>query len=194
MSGRSRHSRRALPPQRSMCAFAFGARIGGLPRAGDVLDPPAADADEDEHIDAPQQDDVDGEEVAGEHGRGVLAQERAPVRLATLWRRRDALWGALTRFRGAGQVLIPQSRALPSRRLGGAVLVLVALLRHLLRHASARSAARGAAVSPRPVKELEIVVLRHELAGLRWQVARPGLQHTDRVFLAAASRLLPRAS
>jgi hypothetical protein len=41
-------------------------------------------------------------------------------------------------------------------------------------------------------KELEIVVLRHELAILRRQVHRPTFRPADRCFLAAASQLLPR--
>ena len=42
-------------------------------------------------------------------------------------------------------------------------------------------------------KELEIVVLRHELAVLRRRIRRPAMTWTDRLFLTAASRLLPRA-
>jgi putative transposase len=42
-------------------------------------------------------------------------------------------------------------------------------------------------------KELEIVVLRHELAVLRRQAGRAQLTQSDRVFLAAASRLMPRS-
>jgi putative transposase len=41
-------------------------------------------------------------------------------------------------------------------------------------------------------KELEIVVLRHELAVLRRQIHRPTFRPADRWLLAAASRLLPR--
>jgi putative transposase len=40
-------------------------------------------------------------------------------------------------------------------------------------------------------KKLEIVVLRHELAVRRRQLGRVDLTPSDRVFLAAASRLLP---
>ena len=42
-------------------------------------------------------------------------------------------------------------------------------------------------------KDLEILVLRHELAILRRQIRRPAIRPIDRLFLAAASRLLPRA-
>src|SRR5262245_54829293 len=42
-------------------------------------------------------------------------------------------------------------------------------------------------------KDLEIVVQRHELAILRRRSKRPQMTWADRIYLAAASRLLPRA-
>jgi putative transposase len=69
--------------------------------------------------------------------------------------------------------------------------MVVSLLYLLFRRALAVASLR---VRSREFKELEIVVLRHELAVLRRQIARPRLEENDRVFLAAASRLLGRTS
>src|SRR6266545_5198540 len=69
---------------------------------------------------------------------------------------------------------------------GGCFLVM-SLLYLLFRRALAVASLR---VRSREFKELEIVVLRHEIEVLRRQISRPRLHEPDRVFLAAASRLL----
>src|ERR671934_181472 len=57
--------------------------------AGEILDPAAADREEDEHVEAAQPDGVDGEEVAGEDRLTVRAQEAAPRLPVALRRRRQ---------------------------------------------------------------------------------------------------------
>jgi len=68
---------------------------------------------------------------------------------------------------------------------GGLVLasILFLILRQLLRMRSCRD--------PQAVA-IENAVLRHQLAVLRRQIARPTYRRRDRLFLTAASRLLPR--
>ena len=62
-----------------------------------------------------------------------------------------------------------------------AYLVIRMLLRLLVRDGQGEAA-----------KDLEIIVLRHELSVLRRQNKRPHFRRSDRAFLAAAARRLPR--
>ena len=59
------------------------------------------------------------------------------------------------------------------------------LFRHLLALVALRCRSEAA-------NEVEILVLRHELAVLRRQVVRPSCRPADRVFVAALARMLPR--
>jgi putative transposase len=72
--------------------------------------------------------------------------------------------------------------------VGGVVLVSLCyvLLRWLLEFVALRAGSKEC-------KDLEIIVLRHELAILRRTTRRPAITLVDRVLLAVASRLLPRA-
>ena len=71
---------------------------------------------------------------------------------------------------------------------GGFVLVSLCyvLLRWLLEFVALRARSKE-------FQELEIIVLRHELAILRRTTRRPAITAVDRVLLAVASRLLPRS-
>src|SRR5438105_11126897 len=53
--------------------------------AGDVLDPPGRERDEEEDVDPLQEDRLDGQEVAGEHAHRLRSQEGSPRRMRSLW-------------------------------------------------------------------------------------------------------------
>jgi hypothetical protein len=90
--------------------------------------------------------------------------------------------GALTRF---PSVTRPHSLLRSANRTGesNASIARVSVIRMLLRLVVRNSQGEAA-------KDLEIVVLRHELSVLRRQSKRPRFRPSDRAFLAAAARRL----
>jgi hypothetical protein len=53
---------------------------GRVGRAAGQVDAAASELDEEQHVEAAQRDRFDGEEVAGDHARGLLAEEVPPTR------------------------------------------------------------------------------------------------------------------
>lgn len=62
---------------------------GRVRRATGEVDAPAAEFDEEKHVEATERDCLDGEEVAREHARGLLTKERRPTHLCAPRRRLD---------------------------------------------------------------------------------------------------------
>src|SRR6266536_3879005 len=60
---------------------------GRVCRAAGEVDAPAAELDEEEHVEAAQRDRLDGKEVAGDGACGLLANERRPGCSLAAWRR-----------------------------------------------------------------------------------------------------------
>jgi putative transposase len=96
---------------------------------------------------------------------------------------------------GAGKSIVVFKGVVVCAELGGVRrservgLVVVSLLYWALRRVLEFAALLWASEDS---KELEILVLRHQLAVLHRQVARPELRSADRVLLAGLSRVLPR--
>jgi hypothetical protein len=98
---------------------------------------------------------------------GILSRPRAEARCS------DTLWGTETRFAPPTSALVTSPAMLYA--------IFYAISRRVLRLSGISSDT-----------EVEVLVLRHELAVLRRQIKRPKLRRRDKLFLSAMSRMLPR--
>jgi putative transposase len=106
-------------------------------------------------------------------------------KLLPIWK--PAVWGLQNVDYGSDLLLSPAGSCAGRAGLGAMVWsLLYDLTRNTLGVMLLRI--RGDAA-----KDIEILVLRHQLAVLRRQVNRPSLQPADRVLLTTLSRMLPRA-
>jgi putative transposase len=127
--------------------------------------------------------------VRVQHSLGVQGfYELAPGAVAEQipWGAETRMWSVACGFGRRGVATV----TLPSSRCGGRSQVLPRLAYLTLCRSIQLlvQLARGDAA-----KDLEILVLRHQLTVLRRQTARPRLEPADRALLAAISRVLPRS-
>jgi putative transposase len=123
-------------------------------------------------------------ELAPPHGRPPIQNWTGSQPLAV--KRRDRLGGLLHEYERALEANWVCAPYTP--RTGGLVLFSFCYLalRQILQLLTLQRRSNDG-------KDLEILVLRHELAMLRRRTRRPAIRPFDRLFLTAASRALPRA-
>src|SRR5919199_4257663 len=143
------------------------------------MDAAAFELDGEEHVEAAQRERLDGEEVAGQHARGLLAQElpparaRAPRRRPQLACKQDAPDRARRDTQTQLQQLAGDPRVAPARVLAGEA-------QHELSHAAVERRTAGTPTRLRPLATHELPVPAQKRLWCDDQaVAPPGWQQTS---------------